>query len=503
ARTDSRSPRSPPLAHPRRPVPGAARHRRRQHHPQRRAPDHRARARGEHGGPPVDRGQLHPRVRRPPPHHGHAGRPLRPQASADRRARAVRGVLAVGGAVHIGGDADRRASLDGHRRSADHARDAVDPHERLPARGARQGDRGLGRRVRAGDRHRPDGRRAAARALLVGCRLPGQRPVGGGRRGGGAAARPGIPGSGTSTARPAGCRTVHRRVERPRLRAHRRPVGRLDRDLDAERVRRRRGDADGLRALGAPRGAPDARRQVVRRRAVRRRERGARAGLVRALRGDLLPDPAHAGRARLHAVAGGRAAAAGRRRADRRRAAVERGQRTTRHPLRGRRGHDRDRHRSRRDGAGRRRQRLCAGRALPGAARARPRHRDGAGDRVGHERPAAGQGRRRLGGQRHGPDGGRRSGRRRPRIRAGERVPRRHGGSARRCAGVTRRSVVGGRPRAGASRGRCVRRQHAHHGDRRRGRRAGRCGARGGLSARAASRRRPRRCGDPGAGAGV
>jgi hypothetical protein len=64
---------------------------------------------------------------------------------------------------------------DGHRRRADHARDALHPHERLPARGARQGDRPLGRRVRDRPGDRPDGRRPAARALRLGRRLPRQR----------------------------------------------------------------------------------------------------------------------------------------------------------------------------------------------------------------------------------------------------------------------------------------------------------------------------------------
>ena len=44
--------------------------------------------------------------------------------------------------------ADRRSGGDGHRRSADHALDAVDHHGRLPAGGARQGDERLGRRWR-------------------------------------------------------------------------------------------------------------------------------------------------------------------------------------------------------------------------------------------------------------------------------------------------------------------------------------------------------------------
>ena len=56
----------------------------------------------------------------------------------------------------------------------------VDPERRLPAEGAPAGDRGLVGRGRRRHRGRPDARRAAAFALLVGQRLPGQRPAGGG-----------------------------------------------------------------------------------------------------------------------------------------------------------------------------------------------------------------------------------------------------------------------------------------------------------------------------------
>ena len=64
---------------------------------------------------------------------------------------------------------------DGHRRRRRATADAVDHPERLRAARARQGDRHLGRRVRRGDRARPDHRRPAAEVLLVGLDLPGQR----------------------------------------------------------------------------------------------------------------------------------------------------------------------------------------------------------------------------------------------------------------------------------------------------------------------------------------
>ena len=63
--------------------------------------------------------------------------------------------------------ADRAARRDGHRRRDDHARDAVGDHGRLPARGARQGDRDLVRDRRRRHRPRAVRRRPAARVVLL------------------------------------------------------------------------------------------------------------------------------------------------------------------------------------------------------------------------------------------------------------------------------------------------------------------------------------------------
>ena len=63
----------------------------------------------------------------------------------------------------------------GRRRRADHAGDALDHLERLPARGARQGDRHLGGHRRGRHRPRPADRRPAARVLRLEVGLPGQR----------------------------------------------------------------------------------------------------------------------------------------------------------------------------------------------------------------------------------------------------------------------------------------------------------------------------------------
>ena len=67
--------------------------------------------------------------------------------------------------------ADRQPRADGRRRRADHADDALDPHERLPRRGAAEGDRDLGGGRRARHRHRPRGRRLAASSTSTGARV--------------------------------------------------------------------------------------------------------------------------------------------------------------------------------------------------------------------------------------------------------------------------------------------------------------------------------------------
>ena len=69
---------------------------------------------------------------------------------------------------------DLHARRAGSRRRVHHAGDALDPHQRLPRRGARPRHRDLGRRLRARRRDRTARRRLAARALLVGIDLPRQ-----------------------------------------------------------------------------------------------------------------------------------------------------------------------------------------------------------------------------------------------------------------------------------------------------------------------------------------
>ena len=70
----------------------------------------------------------------------------------------------------------------GHGRRVHDARHPLDHHERVPARGARQGDRNLGRRVGAGAGDRPGGGRRARRVRLVAGDLLPQPARGRGRR---------------------------------------------------------------------------------------------------------------------------------------------------------------------------------------------------------------------------------------------------------------------------------------------------------------------------------
>ena len=156
------------VAHPRRALHEPADHRDGQHHPQRRHPvvDDRPRRQQQPG--PVDRRLLRPRVRRAPAHRRQPVRPLRPQRRPADRHRAVRHRLDRRRDVRVGQPTDLHPGLHGHRRRADHARHAVDPHQRLPRpEGTGPGDRHLGRLLRPRRGHRPDGRRPPARALLV------------------------------------------------------------------------------------------------------------------------------------------------------------------------------------------------------------------------------------------------------------------------------------------------------------------------------------------------
>ncbi len=142
----------------------------------------------------VDRRHLRLPRRRPADHDGHARRPHRPPAAAVDRRRRLRRGFGARCPLDDTRAADRRAGAARDRRCdarAVHAR--ADPqHVRGPGaadlRGRRVDHELLGRR---GDR--PARRRRAARALLVGLRVPAGRPgdgVAAARRAGAAAGVP-------------------------------------------------------------------------------------------------------------------------------------------------------------------------------------------------------------------------------------------------------------------------------------------------------------------------
>ncbi len=184
-----RSPRSPnvrhrpshsrpaPLVDAGRPLLLPARHRARQHDPQRRAPDAAGGPRRECIPAAVDRRLLHARLRRRPAHRRRARRPLRPQEGAHLRPDRLRPRLRPLGARRLVGHADRDPRAHGHRRRVHHALDALHPHQRLPRARARQGDRHLGRRQRPRHRDRPGDRRLARRARRLEPRVPRQPAV--------------------------------------------------------------------------------------------------------------------------------------------------------------------------------------------------------------------------------------------------------------------------------------------------------------------------------------
>ena len=213
---------------------------------------------------------------------------------------------------------------------------------------------------------------------------------------------------------------------------------------DARGLRRRRPGARRVRPLAAALAAADARRAAVPQPALLGVQPRHLAGLLRPVRDDLLPHAVPAADPRLQRVRG-RAAHA---------------------PRRGRAGPRPARSRpSSPSGSGtkvvvaaglllvgaglgaaglrRRGQRLRPRRRLAGRARHRHGHRDGARHRRDHGLAAAGEGQRRLRGQRRDAHHGRRARRGDPRVRAVQRVPWRHGGRRRRDARARRRGGPG------------------------------------------------------------
>ena len=221
-------------------------HRARQHDPQCRAAEPAGGVRRFVLDAAVDRRLLPARVRRPAADHGHARRSLRPQARAAGRPRAVRRRQPRRAVRRLRQPADRDPRRDGRRRRADHAGDALDHLERLPARGAQQGDRHL---VRHGARSAS----ASARCSAACCssastgprsswstspspRRPPGRP-GSSREPRSRAGRVRLPGALLSIA--ALVSLVYGVIEAPERG--------LDRPADPRLLRRRRGAAVGLR----------------------------------------------------------------------------------------------------------------------------------------------------------------------------------------------------------------------------------------------------------------
>ena len=132
-------------------------------------------------------------------------------------------------AGHLARDADRHPGPHGRRRRVHHALDAVDHHRRLPLQRTCEGDRHLGRRLRARHRHRSCRRRLADRARELERGLPRQPPVRRRRAHRGPLARARVEGPRRPAARPARLRALDRRPDHARVGDHRGAAARLDR----------------------------------------------------------------------------------------------------------------------------------------------------------------------------------------------------------------------------------------------------------------------------------
>ena len=153
-----------------------AHHRARQYDPQRRHSDIATRVQRVGDVAAVDGGCIHPGVRWPAADDGFPGRPVRSQAGASGRACDLRAVESVCGVRGFERAADHGTGVDGDRRGTDHAVYAVDTYRCVPAGGARQGHRHLGRSGRSRHRYRSANRWSAARKLLVGLSVFRQHP---------------------------------------------------------------------------------------------------------------------------------------------------------------------------------------------------------------------------------------------------------------------------------------------------------------------------------------
>ena len=150
----------------------------RQHRRERRAAGDSGRPRRRPLTAAVDRHRLRAQLRGADADRRQARRRVRPQADLRRRHRRLHRRVALVRARRLERDADRRARRSGCRRCADEPGDALDHRRDLPAEGAGDGDRDLGRRLGARARDRPARRRPADRAVELALDLLRQRSGG-------------------------------------------------------------------------------------------------------------------------------------------------------------------------------------------------------------------------------------------------------------------------------------------------------------------------------------
>ena len=244
---------------------------------------------GRHADPAaMDRRRVRARVRGAAAPGRRDRRPLRAQADPRPRARALRARVARRHVRADAGTADRAARRDGRRSRVRDARDPVGDHHDLPAGGARQGGRDVGRRRggRRGDRPARLGR--AARVALVAGGLRPQRHPRRGRARRHDRDRARDPRVAPAAPRPDRHPAFRARAQRARLRDHRGRRAGLERRRRGRVAGGRRRRARALRALGAAPPRADARPAQLPAPRLRRR---VAVGLGAVLRDVRLPLP--------------------------------------------------------------------------------------------------------------------------------------------------------------------------------------------------------------------
>ena len=213
--------------------------------------------------PHVGGRRLRPHPRLAPAGGGRPRRPVRPTGGAAGRDRRVRGRLAALRPGHLRRRARGLPGPHRHRRGPDHARHAVDHHERLPTRGAGPRRRRLGRLRRRRRDPRDARRRWAARHLRLAVHLLPDRRRRGHHLLRGAGVRADQPLQRARRPRPPGHGALGpgHRVGRPR--DHGRTHPRLERTAHRRVPGRRRDPGHRVHPVGAARRAPAARPAAV------------------------------------------------------------------------------------------------------------------------------------------------------------------------------------------------------------------------------------------------